>query len=195
MPADLAARLADLHPHSIVTDALAALRSPLPEAPPSAMPAFLVAIDGWLRERSETLFDPFRTCAIPLSRHTWRRNATYRDPRLLERYAYTEILGPNGRVVRANYALGLLALAPRTLYPEHAHPADESYIILAGEAEWRAAARPWRRQPPGAVVHHPSGVAHAMRTLDEPLVAVWLWSGRLDEPARMVAPPCVDAGD
>ena len=33
------------------------------------------------------------------------------------------------------------------------------------------------RIPPGALVLHPSGVVHAMRTHEEPLLAVYTWTG------------------
>ena len=35
----------------------------------------------------------------------------------------------------------------------------------------------FRRRAAGEVIHHPSNVSHAMRTGDEPLVALYLWRG------------------
>lgn len=188
MFAELSARLAELHPQRIVADAFATLAGPLPAVDPPEVPAFLQAMEPWLNQRSDEIFDPFRRCSIPLRQHVWRRNASYTDSQFLEHYAYTEILGPRGRVVKEDYALGLLALAPRTLYPAHLHPADESYIVLAGRADWQVAEGPWCEEPPGAIRHHPSTVPHAMRTGAEPLLAAWLWSGNIAEPARLVAP-------
>jgi hypothetical protein len=35
----------------------------------------------------------------------------------------------------------------------------------------------WRRRPPGELIHHASAEPHAMRTGDDPLLALYFWYG------------------
>jgi quercetin dioxygenase-like cupin family protein len=95
---------------------------------------------------------------------------------LAVRIAFADVLGPEGPVRCSHLRLGLTLVAPHTLYPMHAHPARELYFVLSGRAEWTAG-DVLRHPPPGAFVLHPSGVAHAMRTADEALLAVYVWRG------------------
>lgn len=108
----------------------------------------------------------------------WRYGYARRDdaPELAERIAFAEVVGPGAPIDSDVLCLGVTLIAPRTLYPAHRHPAIELYRILSGAATWTAAGAV-RRVPPGALVLHPSGVVHAMRTHEEPLLAVYTWTG------------------
>jgi hypothetical protein len=120
----------------------------------------------------------------------WRQNASYIDTEFLDRYAYCELLGPSGHWRHADLALGLLLLGPGVTYPEHIHPAAETYVVLSGDAEWRQGQGQWRQRRPGSVITHVSMEPHAMRTTLEPLLAAYLWQDHLHEPARLVS--CAD---
>jgi len=74
-------------------------------------------------------------------------------------------------------------IAPRTHYPPHAHPAIETYLVITGTALWSLGAAPAAAQPPGALIFHPSGMAHAMETEAEPLLAIWSWRGDVTSPS------------
>jgi mannose-6-phosphate isomerase-like protein (cupin superfamily) len=63
----------------------------------------------------------------------------------------------------------------------HAHPARELYLVLSGRALWTAGTLS-TQQNPGAFVFHPSGVAHAMQTAAEPLLALYSWRGDIMTP-------------
>ncbi len=103
----------------------------------------------------------------------------------VENYGWAELFGARGRV-RAKTAGGLLLLGPNTSYPAHRHEAEEIYLPLSGEADWRQGDAIWRKRPPGTLIHHCSEEIHAMRTGDEPLLALYLWqSGRLSQKARL----------
>jgi quercetin dioxygenase-like cupin family protein len=108
----------------------------------------------------------------------WRYGYPSREdaPDLAERIAFAEVVGPGAPIESDVLCLGVTLIAPRTLYPDHRHPAIELYRILAGTATWTAGEAA-HRAPPGALVLHPSGVVHAMRTHDEPLLAVYSWTG------------------
>jgi quercetin dioxygenase-like cupin family protein len=128
----------------------------------------------------------------------WTQNPNYRrrppDPAFLENYGYAAIAGPaaDGHSEAARplvaadaLAVGVLLLGPATHYPAHHHPASEIYCIVSGDAEWRRGDAPWRRKPPGAVVHHAPNLSHATRAGVEPLLAIYLWRGDLATHARL----------
>lgn len=117
----------------------------------------------------------------------WRRNSSYADADFLDGYAYCELVGPSGHQRDIEIALGLLLLAPHVTYPAHAHRAAEIYAVIAGRAQWQQGDRVWRSRAPADTIHHAAQEPHAMRTMHEPLLAVYLWQDHLDEPARLLA--------
>lgn len=117
---------------------------------------------------------------------TWRQNPTYTDEKFLSCYVYCELLGPGGLVRRQTASIGLLYLSPRTMYPSHAHPAEEAYHLLAGVSEWQAGAEALTRRSPGDRMEHPSGVPHSMRSGTTPMLALYVWRGDLATPARFL---------
>lgn len=108
------------------------------------------------------------------------------DDAMLNGYGWTELVGAAGLVRDASVSAGLLLLGPHVHYPEHQHPALEHYLPLSGLAHWFDADLGWRRVPPLTPIVHRSGVPHAMRTGDEPLLAYFHWSGPgLDQASRL----------
>ena len=101
-------------------------------------------------------------------------------PDFSQNFAHAEIVGPIGPVLSHDLRCGLILMAPHTFYPSHAHSAVELYLVLGGTAEWQRGAEPWARRPPGAFILHPSRIGHAMRTFDEPLLALFAWHGVLE---------------
>ncbi len=109
----------------------------------------------------------------------WRHEYDVDDalPAFSRSLAYAEVAGPFGSVPSGTLCCGLVILAPRTLYPAHAHAATELYHVLGGRARWQRGGEPWAPRPPGAFILHPSGVAHAMETEAEPLLPLYVWYG------------------
>ena len=101
---------------------------------------------------------------------------------LARHIAFAELIGPEGPLAAPACRLGFTLMAENTDYPLHAHPAVELYLVIAGRAEWRTPGSA-AIQAPGRLVLHASNQPHGMRTLAEPLLAVWCWSGNLDAPA------------
>jgi hypothetical protein len=95
----------------------------------------------------------------------------------LDNYGWLELLGTRGHFSNDKIAAGFLILGPRLLYPDHHHTAEEIYIPLTGGTEWRMGDGDFEQREAGAVIHHASDMRHAMRTGDEPLLAVYLWRG------------------
>ena len=120
----------------------------------------------------------------------WRQTYDGRNvpATFLDRYGWAELLGPYGAFACDHARLGLLLLGRETLYPSHAHAAEELYLVLAGTADWRGGDGPWQPRPPGTAIHHPPHLPHAMRTSAEPMLAMYLWWGaELAVHAKMVA--------
>jgi hypothetical protein len=118
----------------------------------------------------------------------WRQTYTAQDlgVEFLDNYAWTEVLGLRGPRHSERLACGFLLLGPRTHYPSHQHAAEELYVPLSGRAEWQQADGVWRCHEPGTVIQHRSEEPHAMRTREEPLLAVYLWrGGDLAQKARL----------
>jgi mannose-6-phosphate isomerase-like protein (cupin superfamily) len=101
------------------------------------------------------------------------------------RIGFAELIGPDGPMAAPDVRVGLTLLAAHTAYPMHAHPAVELYWVMAGHARWTTR-RDERIVPPGGFVLHRSGEPHAMLTFEEPLLALWGWSGDVDTPAYYV---------
>jgi mannose-6-phosphate isomerase-like protein (cupin superfamily) len=104
---------------------------------------------------------------------------------LADRIGFAELIGPDGPMGAPEVRVGLTLMAPHTVYPMHAHPAVELYWVIAGAARWTTPHAD-RIVPPDQFVLHRSGEPHAMRTFEEPLLALWGWSGDVDTPARYV---------
>ena len=90
-------------------------------------------------------------------------------------------------LVSERLVCGFLLLGPQTLYPRHRHEAEEIYVPLSGTAAWQQGDGAWREKLPGAAIHHTSLEPHAMRTAQQPLLALYLWrGGGLTRSSRLV---------
>jgi mannose-6-phosphate isomerase-like protein (cupin superfamily) len=121
------------------------------------------------------------TVLLAEHRHEFQWGQTYTAAdfgrQFIDNYGWLEVLGTRGHFANNNMAGGFLILGPDILYPDHHHIAEEIYIPLTGGAEWRMDDKPFRRREAGEVIYHASGVNHAMRTGDVPLLALYLWRG------------------
>lgn len=120
----------------------------------------------------------------------WRQTYTIKDmdSAFLANYGWSEILGGTGPLESERLACGFLILGPSTLYPRHRHDAEEVYLPLSGTAAWQQGDDQWREQPPGTTIHHAGDEPHAMRTGQNPLLALYLWRGlNIAQKARLDA--------
>lgn len=99
----------------------------------------------------------------------------------------TELIGPDGHIQDETVRVGLLVSDVGTDYPLSNHAGEETYFVIAGEAEWVLGDGPYRRVPPGHLVHHPAWALHGRRTRTEPFLGAWRWSGDLDLKSFSVA--------
>lgn len=107
-----------------------------------------------------------------------------RVPRALaKKYAYCEVLGPQGPVRSARLILGFVLFAPNTTYPQHSHQGiEESYVSVSGawsENELAVYA-------PGSLILNRSGEEHRITTGErEPCLLAYAWVGPED---RLASP-------
>lgn len=124
-------------------------------------------------------------CFLPRAAHLpWRYGYESRPdaPGLEDRMAWAELIGPKAPIVSNAVGFGLTLIGPWTYYRPHRHPAVELYAVVAGTAFWTADGITDLR-PPGSFILHPENVVHAMQTKDEPLLAVYSWTGDIVSPS------------
>ncbi len=104
-----------------------------------------------------------------------RAGASSADAAFKDNHANATILGEEGLEVHADVKIGVSLLAPGTVYPNHRHPPEEMYVVLSSGA-WRQNESPWQSKKSGDLQHNPANIWHAMKSADEPLLAIWcLW--------------------
>lgn len=159
---------------SLWPDQTVPLRHPVPTALPvlEALPIACAAAEPFAAGLCSAVLH-----AAPMLE--WRQTYTEHDfgPRFLERYGWTELIGRRGPFPSDRLAAGFLLLGPDTEYPPHRHEAEEIYIPLSGHALWLKNDSGWLPRPPGELVHHAPWTRHAMRTRQDPLLALYLWRG------------------
>lgn len=120
---------------------------------------------------------------------TWEYGYERISKSLGQKYAYCEVLGPQGPVHCQNLILGFVLFAPNTTYPQHSHTdIEESYISIAGAwSENNAAVF-----APGSLILNRSGDEHRITTGDrDPCLLAYAWVGpeaRLAQPDMKLSP-------
>jgi quercetin dioxygenase-like cupin family protein len=122
----------------------------------------------------------------------WQQNASYSDMAMncagyMDNYAYAELVGPSGLWPGNDFRMGLLVLGPHLHYRDHTHAAPELYWLLTGPSEWKTAAADFTTREQGDVIWHPPHVVHATRTGAVPLLALYIWTSDVEQPARLVS--------
>ena len=100
----------------------------------------------------------------------WHESARSHTP-------YSQLIGPTGLIKHQSFRVGLFALIPDIDYADHAHPADEVYIVLAGSGSWSLDGGPFQVKRAGDIIEIPSMMTHAMRTGTTPALTVYSWTG------------------
>jgi mannose-6-phosphate isomerase-like protein (cupin superfamily) len=153
---------------------LVAARTPLAKRLPVC-----VSLPGIERFAAPATMALTRALAAASDALEWRQTYSVDDfgPAFLNNYGWTELIGTRGPIPSATIACGFLLLAPGTDYPLHAHEAAEVYLPLAGAALWRRGTESFAARQPGDLIEHAPWTPHAMRTEDDPLLALYVWRG------------------
>lgn len=92
---------------------------------------------------------------------------------------FVELAGPDGMIPDPAIRFGFYLQQAGSFYASHSHEAVEHYLPVSGTALWQRGDGAFVARPPGELITHASFEPHAMRTLDEPLLALWIWTGNL----------------
>jgi hypothetical protein len=110
----------------------------------------------------------------------WAPPETSKDPLYKQHSsfkAHVELLGPSGLVSSSNIRLGLYGMLAQSEYGIRTHPAEETYIMLAGHAFWKRGDAPYEQLFSGQRSYHPSMMPHATRTGDAAFMSIYIWDG------------------
>lgn len=149
MVAPRPARLPVCHHHlDAAWSAMAALPSPLPE-----LAAAFAGVEGRL---------------------TWerRKGADPANKSFYDGHANAMLIGPGGLEQREDVWVGATVMAPGVTYPDHSHPPEEVYLAFT-PGEWWNAEMAWTEPGAGGLIYNPPGILHAMRSGDQPFLAMW----------------------
>jgi len=91
--------------------------------------------------------------------------------------AHVELIGPGGLAKSNTLRLGLYGMLPNSEYGIRTHPAEEIYIMLAGQAYWKRAEAPYTIHSTGERSYHPSMMEHGTKTGDRAFMSVYAWYG------------------
>ncbi|MCG6884448.1 MAG: dimethylsulfoniopropionate lyase [Silicimonas sp.] len=124
-----------------------------------------------------------RALARVASQLTWEYGYAKVPKALAEKYAYCELMGPQGPVPAERIILGLVLFAPKTTYPQHSHAdIEESYISISGA---------WSENDlavyaPGSLILNRAAHEHRITTgAEEPCLLAYAWTGF---PERLSSP-------
>jgi len=167
-PSDIAQ---EIYP-SLVSD-LIPRQSPMFEATPVD-----ISLYSFLQHGKSDLISLLLQCSDLL---TWREAGFGKLPEEFSKRIFAcEIIGPKGIIDNPSMRVGLLLQLDHVAYPKHWHSAEELYLVLLGEAYWSVDDGSPELRSPENFVHHKSNQPHSMITIDEPLLAMWGWTGDID---------------
>ena len=168
------------HPSDIAQAIYQALVSDLiPRQRPVVEAAPLeVSLSNFLKDGKSDLISLLLQCSDLL---TWRAAGFGKLPEEFSKRIFaSEIIGPKGIIDNPSIRVGLLLQLDYVAYPKHWHSAEELYLVLLGEAHWSVDDGSPEVRSPESFVHHKSNQPHSMTTIEEPLLAMWGWTGDID---------------
>jgi len=110
----------------------------------------------------------------------WTPPQTSNDPLYVEHSlakVHVELIGPGGLVKSNDVRMGLYGMLPNNEYGIRIHPAEETYVMLAGRVYWKRGSDPYQLHGPGERSYHPSMMEHANRTGDAAFMSIYVWRG------------------
>lgn len=147
--------------------------------PPKNHPAvqYLPEMREGLLPAAQPLFQALVAASPTLA---WQISYTVEDgfgPEYLERYAWCDIIGPEGIWLSSTYRIGFGFWREGLLYPPHSHEPEEVYWVLSGTGLFKSGDADQVPRPPGSVIHHEPWVRHSIDMSQGPLLVFFLWRG------------------
>ena len=113
-------------------------------------------------------------------RETYKGTALF--DQIMHRFGCFEIIGYDAFASSRKMRSFMVYMPAGFHYPLHQHPAEELYVVLAGEAVFVAEGREPELVQPGGTVFHAANQPHATTTLDKPVLCYVLWHDEFDSP-------------
>ena len=114
----------------------------------------------------------------------WRE--TYKDTDIgadfMDRFACYCLIGAGGPWISQQMSGYVVYMPPNLHYPWHHHPAEEMYLVLAGQARFMREGSDPEILHPGDTSFHASNQPHAMETGDHSVMAYVTWRNNLGTP-------------
>ena len=128
-------------------------------------------------------FKEFRDSCIAVANLAhWRQ--TYKgtgiSEQFLNKFGCYSIIGPNAPFTSNEMHAWLVYMPSDFYYPWHYHPAEEMYFCIAGEAIFRRENCSDLVISAGGIVEHSTNQAHAMQTINSPVMAYVIWRNEFD---------------
>ena len=137
-----------------------------------------ICLHDFLPQKHTDLIRSLTRCADALR---WREAGFGKLPEKFSKRIYaSELIGPKGLFENTQIRIGLLIQQGQLAYPKHWHAAEELYLVLSGNAYWSIDSDTAVLYPPESFVHHKSLQPHSMTTVEEPLLALWGWTGDIN---------------
>jgi len=93
--------------------------------------------------------------------------------------SHVELLGPDGLIKSDIVRIGLYGMLSHSEYGLRTHPAEEIFIMLAGDCLWKRGDAPYSLLTVNGRSHHPSYLPHATKTQSNAFMSVYVWHGDL----------------
>lgn len=90
---------------------------------------------------------------------------------------HVELLGPSGLLHSDELRIGVYGLLPHAHYGTRTHPAEEIFVMLAGEAYWQRGDSDYELLQAGQRAYHPSMLPHATKTAERAFMSIYVWRG------------------
>lgn len=102
----------------------------------------------------------------------WRYGYQNPTQKMIEKYAYTEIIGPEGPIYSEELIIGFVLLAPDFYYPKHKHSQiEESYLFLNDKTFYNKAIL-----TEGSFILNEAGKIHELKSAAEnPALILYSW--------------------
>ncbi len=116
----------------------------------------------------------------------WKVNENYRNvypQHFFENESFVEIIGPNGLLLASDIRVGFLLMGKNVFYPSHSHEALELYNIIIGKSLWQINFNNFEEKDTNDIIFHDIWEPHAMKTIDETVLALFSWSGNITSEA------------
>ena len=110
----------------------------------------------------------------------WTPPNTSNDAKYVEHSlpkVHVELIGPDGLVKSTAVRLGLYGILPNSEYGIRTHPAEEVFVMLAGQAYWKRGEGQYVLHDSGERSYHPSMMKHGTRTAEKAFLSVYVWCG------------------